>query len=258
MEQQQEQLNEYKSFINKLIQLPVWIKEAIYIELGKDLENLLTDVSLNILRQHQRVYQFYKPKITFLGEKELKSRSKRLSEQSYIFLECALKKYNIIEITLDNYWTLEETSLLLLELINQEFVEKPQDPIFYTHAMYFCGKIRLGEYLVKVNKITVDELNEALRKQKSIQETTDDIVKMGDILLDMRLITDEDIKSLLFIKQESSQRRILNVSSNIVNTSNDKEKLSQAQDKLKQLTDENKLLKAHLRKILNIKQNKPE
>ena len=193
--------NTFKTFIQEIFNLPVWIKQIIYIELKEQLESSSINSCIGITKK-DNCLQLYIPKLTYTGKKELTHKTKNLSESAYIFLECAYQNISIIEIAIKNNWNLCECSNYFLEAINNDLVIKPSSPIVKGTALYMSGKIRLGEYFVKINKITIEQLDEALRTQRHMEESVGDKPGLAKILVDLNFLNKTDTEGILLLKDD--------------------------------------------------------
>lgn len=242
-----EKNNVFESFINRIFSFPLWVKEILYLQLKENLEATLVDSDINA--QYDDVYQFYIPQISFKGKKEFSDREHSHDINTYKFLEGVSQGLSIIEITLNNFWTLEEISKIFTDCIEREYIAIPSSNIVIVTSFYLSSKIRLGEYFKRLGKISLEQLDQALRKQK---ETQDAGQKLGiaTILIQLGYISEQDTKNLLVIKEESRKRFIFTMD---VNTSSmsETEDVSSLQQSIKQLTNENQYLKSKLREIYN-------
>ena len=64
------------------------------------------------------------------------------------------------------------------------------------------GKIRLGEYFIKINKITIEQVNEALKKQKPLEESLGDRPGLAEILISLNFLSRKDTEGILLLKED--------------------------------------------------------
>lgn len=193
--------NIFKIFIQEIVNLPVWIKQIIYVELKEQLECCSINNCIDINKKDNYL-QLYIPKLTYTGKKVLEQKTKNLSENISLFLECAYQNISIIEIAIKNNWNLCECSNYFLEAINEDLVINPPSPIIKGTALYMSGKIRLGEYFVKINKITIKQLDEALKNQKHIEESLGDKPGLAEILIKLNFLNKNDTEGILLLKED--------------------------------------------------------
>ena len=114
----------FKLIIQEIFTLPVWIKQIIYMELKEQLENSSMKSCMDIARK-DHCLQFFIPKLTYTGNKELGCRTKNLSENVYLFLECVSQNISIVEIAIKNNWNLCDCSNYFIEAMEADLVAKP-------------------------------------------------------------------------------------------------------------------------------------
>ncbi len=259
-----EKKNLFVEFLNKFLALPLWLKEILFVNLREDLaKHSFEDNNENIRKES--LYQYYVPALTYLGKKELVERAGGYHPNIYKFLSAAAQDDNIAEITLNNYWTLEEAALLNIESIEHEFVTPPGSTYAQAMALYLAGRIRIGEYFKRIGKIDIDQLDSAIRKQKELADAGEKI-GMVSVMIKMGYISEKDSKVVLYIKDECKQRFIFNpdiLSKTPVNSTeppapppiepNMTFELPSVNDEVvERLTKENTLLKKKIRAIVEI------
>lgn len=249
----------FESLLNHLHSLPLWIKQVVYAELKGDLESSAARLTLEFINRDDTL-QLYIPQITFLGRKELETKARGLSQNTYKFLEGADAGLRVLDISIRNSWTLEACALELLASMDQELVSPPRSAIINGTAQYLGGRIRLGEYLIKLNKITIDQLDQALRTQKYIEQSIGERTGLAEVLINLGYITQKDTESILFLKEESKKKYVpdiaceeatLNMATSGKYNKLTKEHADMSQ-KLEMAMNENAQLREQLRKLLKI------
>ncbi|MDD3150125.1 MAG: hypothetical protein PHV68_04750 [Candidatus Gastranaerophilales bacterium] len=247
--------NMYNDFSNKILDMPFWVKEVIFIELQEKFEEILKGLSPELPERKNNI-QLFVPEITYMGMQELETRERKLDLNIYKLLEGAKEKQSIIEITINNCWTLSETCAYIIEASHHELFKTIDSEVIKANLHYMSGKIRLGEYLVRIGKISLEHLEEALRTQKYLLQSTEEKVGIATILINANRVSEQDVNSVLQIKKESEKRFFLDQNiSNSTTSTLDPEKEYKLERKIEKLTQENKLLKDQLRKLLNIEKN---
>lgn len=239
-----------------LFSAPLWVQEVIFLDMKKHLETKFSGITSPI--KEDEVYPAYTPVLTFKGKRELETHDHNLDINIYKCLKCANEGQRVIDITLNNFWTLEETSICLADCIKQEFVQAPENSILAAGIFYLGNQIRLGEYVKRLDKINVQDLDNVLRKQKvHNEENPDSKIKIGEVLIDMGYVANNDINKIIYIKDEAKKRFIV---SNDMRSPAKSESVNyqDLQQKIQKLTQENNLLKDKLRAIFNLQnKNKP-
>ena len=257
--------NNLDMLLNTIFDAPVWVQEVIYLDIKQKLKEQLASVTMP--DTNGVIYPVYIPELTFKGKKELETHDNNLDFNIYKYLAAAAQNIRVIDITLNNFWTLEESSRYLAECIKREFIKAPADLVLSASIFYLAGEIRIGEYVKRLNKINVEELDNVLRQQKQHnQENPNAKLKAGEIMISMGYVANKDIDKILYTKEEAKKRFIL---SNLQKTAQQPASISQHsvdyETKIKELTAlnqklaaENNLLKDKLRAIFNIQnKNKP-
>jgi hypothetical protein len=200
-------LTSFEGLINHILGLPLWIKQVVYTELKSDLETSSARFTLEMINKDDTLPLFVPP-ITFLGRKELETKTRGLAPETYRFLEGAEKTMRILDICIENSWTLETCAIQMLMCMDQELISPPRSPVISGTAQYLAGRIRLGEYLIKLNKISIDQLDQALRTQKYIEHSIGERTGLGEVLINLGYITKNDTESILFLKEESRKKYV--------------------------------------------------
>ncbi|HSA07039.1 MAG TPA: hypothetical protein P5556_07645 [Candidatus Gastranaerophilales bacterium] len=193
--------NKFKSLIKEIFNLPVWIKQIIYLELKKEFETAEIK-SFFDLTTKDNCFQLYRPKLTYAGRKETEKKTGKYQEEVYNLLEGAFQELSIIEIAIANQWNLYECAKHFLNAIDQDLIVKPTSTFIKGTALYMGGRIRLGEYFVKIDKINMEQLDEALRNQKHLEDSLGDRPGLAEILINLGFLTKHDTEGILFLKKD--------------------------------------------------------
>ncbi len=228
-------------FLNKISNFPSWVKEIIYIKLRDEVD-----------KENQLSYIFatYKPVLTYKGRCELDFKKSGFDTNIYNILSSCDNDCSISDITLNTYLSLEETAGYFLFCVDEGYIELPDNSQILNIAGFLTGKYRTGEYFVKDGSITETQLNSAVKSY----ETNKGNRKFGQALIDLGLITESQLDSILQIKEEAQKRFILD--HNEVPKIN--EEISNADEYQQQIDDlksENKLLKTKLEQLLSMMKN---
>lgn len=225
----------FKQFLGKISKFPDWMKTILYQELSTQLTN-----------DTIYTYTTYKPVLTYKGNCELKSEQKNFDRNIYNILELIEKDYNICEISMDTYLTLEEISSYFLLCVNSGYIEKPEHPYIMNMANFIAGKTRTGEYLSENKIISSEQLSKAIDVDKQTKSNR----KFGQILSDLGFTDKQYINNLFKFKEESKKRFIADYGE-IPETNR---QYANTEDKYKKeiedLQTENKQLKTKLNQLL--------
>ena len=241
-------------FIRNIQNLPIWAQQVIAKELSEDLSAKLTE--FNNLINNDVMFQYMLPSLTIKGRQELQDKSLKLSESYYTFLQDINEGNSIFEITIKNNWALADSAKIFTRLDELEFVKIPQNctSSCYAVILFIAGKIKTGEFLKRIGKIDVGQLEQALRYQKQLNEEGRH-VKMASLLIKMGVITNQGLDSLFLLKEEAKKRVPVSIGLTSIKY-DDKEQeqdyTQRLQKELARLENENAIMKKRLKKLLNM------
>ena len=234
-------------FIDKLLEFPLWVKQIIYLRLY---QNLASNLSEDFITTNQDdIFHLYVPIITFAGKTEIAERNGEYEENIYTFLSNISEGLNILEISMNNFWTMEEVAKYYVLCLEQNFVKVPVSAQIIAMAGFMSGKYRTGEYFKRIGRIDVDQLEKTIVKQKEMAES-ENPMKMAEIMISLGFITEKETQSLLKLKEEAKKRFILDTSIVPKEVGNDAGSETKYQEQIAKLTEQNNILKEQLRKIL--------
>ena len=194
-------------FMERILAFPLWIKQTIFLNLSKDLNNYLSNEFLDV--EEGEIFHIYDPELSELGQNELMTKESNFDESIYSFLECCSKKMSLIEIAIENNLTMEEVSKAFTFCKTSGFFSKDVPKIISAIAGFIAGKYRTGEYLVRAGKMTIEQLDEVLNKQQEMNESGKHVF-IAELMVQMGFVREMDVKSVIFMKEESGKRFSLN------------------------------------------------
>ncbi len=189
-----------KQLLDNIHSLPLWVKQVLYLKLRDELTEHYVPESLNSLTQEDTV-AFFVPRLTLEGEKAIPKITGDLAK----FMLEVKQKFTVLDICLRQQWSLETCATHMIEAIHQKWVEPPSSIKAMGTLEYMANRIRLGEYLMKMDRITADQLEQALRTQQYIKEALQEHTGIANILINLGYITRQDTESILFLKEESAK-----------------------------------------------------
>lgn len=234
-------------FIDKLLTFPLWVKQIIYLRLYQNLSASLSEDFIKV--KEQDIFHLYVPTLSFSGRTELFERKCGLDENIYKFLSNIAEGLNMLEISMNNFWTMEEVAKYYIFCLDQEYVKEPESIYIHGMAGFISGKYRTGEYFKRTGKIDVDQLERTIISQKKYHAEGQKL-KMAEVMISLGYITEKDTSSLLTIKEESKKRFILDSSIIPKEITDDPKDIVYYKTEMAKLTEQNELLKAQLNKIL--------
>lgn len=198
----------FESFLDKISGFPFWVKEVVYIKLREEFESASLSEA-DLLTPIEEAFQAYVPIITFAGKEELTSRKNEEDDAVYRFLQFMQEEASVAEITLRNFWSLEKTAKILVYCFQKQYINKPTSRKVEATALFIAGRIKIGEYFKRIDKITVDQLDTAIRKQKELERQGKQ-VQFAEVMISLGYITERETKAVIYIKEECKKRFIFN------------------------------------------------
>ncbi|MDR1327048.1 MAG: hypothetical protein LBJ74_01435 [Heliobacteriaceae bacterium] len=201
-------------------------------------------------------FAVFVPTLTYNGQKELAERTCGLDANIYNFLKHCANGLSTIEISMNMFMSMEEIAKYFVLCVEQSFIKKPESLEINSMAGFISGKYRVGEYFKHRGTLNVDQLQKALI-QYSTQPDDNNKKQFAAVLVWLGDIKEEDIKSVLILKEEAQKRFILDYGAmpkSEVTYACEADKINEEYSKLK---DENLQLKRKLMQLLELmkKQN---
>lgn len=234
-------------FLEKLLGFPLWVKQIIYLRLYQNLSLSLSEDFIEV--KEEDIFHLYIPALSFAGKTEMVERKGGYDTNIYNFLTNVSEGLSLLEISMNNFWTMEEVAKYYMFCLEQDYIKTPSSPYIYAMAGFMAGKFRTGEYFKRIGKINVDQLEKTIITQKEYAQKGESL-KMAEVMISLGYITEKDTSSLLVIKEESKKRFILDlgvVPKEVTPNSGD---LKAYQDEINSLKEKNRVLKEQLSKIL--------
>lgn len=244
--------NSYKSFLERLFNFPLWVKQAVYINLSTDLKKYLSQDF--IVAQQDELFHVYQPKLSEHGEQELETKASAWDDDIYTFLKCCKNNMNLVETALAGSFSMEEMAKAFTFCIEQKYFTEDVPKLVSSLAGFISGKYRTGEYFIRAGKMTIEDLEKALARQQELQAKGKHVF-IAELMVQMGIIKENDMRSVMLIKDESCKRFILSPEATPL-TVPSREQLDVFAENQK-LKEENEILKVKLSRVLTyIKDNK--
>lgn len=239
-------------FMEKVLGFPLWIKQTIFLNLSKDLNTYLSNEFLDV--EEDQIFHIYKPELSELGQNELFTKESKFDESIYSFLNCCSKNMSLIEIAIENSFTMEEVSKAFTFCKKSGFFSKDVPNLIAAIAGFIAGKYRTGEYFIRAGKMTIEQLDEVLNRQQELNDAGKHVF-IAELMVEMGFIKEMDVKSIMFMKEESGKRFSLNPEE-VPNITLEKESYDIKVENAR-LREENEILKQKMDAILSfIKEHK--
>jgi hypothetical protein len=233
-------------FMERVLEFPLWIKQTIFLNLSKDLTKYLSNEFLDV--KEGELFHIYKPELSDLGQNELLTKDSKFDESIYSFLNCCSKGMSLIEISIENNFTMEEVSKAFTFCKTSGFFSSKVPPLVAAIAGFIAGNYRTGEYFIRAGKMTIEQLDKVLDKQKEMNESGKHVF-IAELMVQMGFVRDLDVKSIIFMKEEAGKRFSLNPEE-VPNISLEKETYDIRVENTR-LKEENEILRQKIDAILN-------
>ena len=242
----------FVGFMEKVLAFPLWIKQTIFLDLSKDLNTYLSNEFLDV--EEGELFHIYKPELSELGNSELLTKESKFDESIYSFLECCSKGMSLIEIAIENNFTMEEVSKAFTFCKTSGFFSKDVPKLIAAIAGFIAGKYRTGEYFIRAGKMTIEQLDEVLNKQQEMNEAGKHVF-IAELMVQLGYVREVDVKSIIFMKEEAGKRFSVNPDE-VPNIALEKESFDIRVEN-ERLKEENEILKQKMDALLTfIKEHK--
>lgn len=239
-------------FMEKMLAFPLWIKQTIFLNLSNDLTTYLSNEFLDV--QEGDLFHTYRPALSEQGQNELDTKESKYDEMIYSFMSGCSKGMSLVEIAIENNFTIEEIAKAFMFCKTSGFFSNKVTNSVSATAGFLAGKYRTGEYFIRAGKMTIEQLDEVLNKQQEMNESGKHVF-IAELMVQMGFIADRDAKSIMFMKEEAGKRFSLNPD-DIPTIAMEKEKYDIRVENTK-LKEENEILRQKIDAILTyIKEHK--
>ena len=197
----------FLNYMEKMISYPLWIKQAIFLNLSEDLTKYLSNEFLDV--QEGDLFHLYKPFLSEVGQNELYTKESSYDESIYAFMDCCSKGMSLIEIAIENNLTMEEVAKAFMFCRTSKFFSNEVPALVVAIAGFIAGKYRTGEYFIRAGKMTIEQLDEVLNKQQEINASGKHVF-IAELMVQLGFVKEVDVKSIIFMKEEAGKRFSLN------------------------------------------------
>lgn len=241
--------NIFELFLEKVLGVPLWIKQVIYLRLEKEMQLYYCE---EFLKDHKEdIFSTFVPTLTFKGKTELTEHKCGLDNNIYNFLQGCANEYSLIEISVNNFLSMEEVAKYYELCLEQNFIKVPDSKEIHAMAGYISGKFRTGEYFKQRETIDVDQLQKAILAHRDAQESNNP-KKFGEILIELGYVTEADLKALLVLKEEAKKRFIIDYTTVPKPETTYTDENQKYEEEINKLKDENLKLKRKLLQLLEL------
>jgi len=184
--------------------LPFWAKLVLYSTLQQELKGFFSQSTL-LSFAPEHTLQLWVPEPNRQVLLDLEKRRETIEGPVQRILKLANYRKNIVSIAVLNQWSLAQCSEVLCKALDKEVIIPPVSATVLATIHYLAGRTRLGEYLLQINRLTLEQLDQALRTQKSIEATMGERVGIANVLINLNYIKKEDSEAILYLKEDSKK-----------------------------------------------------
>lgn len=197
----------FVNYMEKMFAFPLWIKQTIFMTLSRDLSKYLSNEFLDV--EEDQIFHVYKPALSEMGQNELLTKESKYDDSIYAFMNCCSKGMSLIEIAIENNFTMEEVAKAFTFCKTSGYFSKEVPNLVSAIAGFIAGKYRTGEYFIRAGKMTIEQLDEVLNKQQEINASGKHVF-IAELMVQMGFVRELDVKSIIFMKEEAGKRFSLN------------------------------------------------
>ncbi|MEW5820138.1 MAG: hypothetical protein AB1782_08085 [Cyanobacteriota bacterium] len=192
--------SQFKQMLEDLSSLPPWVKEAMCVFLAEDLKNHIDSNSLKNLTSKDCLF-LYVPRLTRIGQtylENLKYEKEPIDKSIISFIKSVKKQSNMLDIAQDNAWTFKICCYYVIKAWEKNIILPTYSKNIYAMVRFLAGDIGLGDYLVRLGRITREQLNWVISMNKSGMMALDDTDKTNyeDIFVNLGYIATSEIVQL--------------------------------------------------------------
>ena len=191
------------NYMDKMLAFPLWVKQSIFLDLSNDLATYLSSEFLDV--EEGELFHIYKPALSEKGQNELLNKESKYDETIYSFMNCCAKGMSLIEIAIENNFTMEEVAKAFTFCKTSGLFSREVPNLISAMAGFIAGKYRTGEYFIRAGKMTIEQLDEVLTKQQEINASGKHVF-IAELMVQLGFVRDLDVKSIIFMKEEAGKR----------------------------------------------------
>ena len=194
-------------YMDKMLAFPLWVKQSIFLDLSNDLATYLSSEFMDV--EEGELFHVYKPALSEKGQNELFTKESKYDEIIYSFINCCAKGMSLIEIAIENNFTMEEVAKAFTFCKTSGLFSREVPNLISALAGFIAGKYKTGEYFIRAGKMTIEQLDEVLNKQQEIKDSGKHVF-IAELMVQMGFVREVDVKSIIFMKEEAGKRFSLN------------------------------------------------
>lgn len=248
--------SQLKNLLDLISSYPIWLKETLYIYLRDDLKNVRDLGTLNASNIKDCLF-LYEPKLARAGQNYLdniKFQEEPVDTKFVEFLKSIKKQKNLVDIAQDNDWNLKTVCFYVLKSWEKNVILPTYSKSVYALVRFLAGEIAIGELLVRLGRITKEQLNWVLKMNKSgMMASFEEQSKGEDVLVNLGYVTSDELQNLQDLVKLSNEKQIVEDPSTtlVIKMRDLQKKVFQLEDVNNNLIEERKELEKKVKKLNN-------
>jgi hypothetical protein len=200
----------FKQMLKDIVNKPLWVKQAIYIELRDDIKHMSNLELLEALDKND-LLQLYTPRLSIIGHKiineETFATKDNVSSEMLNFLQQLDGRKNVIDLCFLNNWTLKHFSEIIIQANDKGYIDPIKSKQILTLFEFIADHIDMATLFEKLNKITPEQVQFARFSISEMNKTfeVEGSSSLEEVLVRMNYISKEQVNSLLILKQASEK-----------------------------------------------------
>ena len=196
----------FRSLIKNLTDKPLWVKQAIYIELRDNIQRMSDMELLNAIDKND-LLQLYVPRLSIVGVKIAKyvnnPQSVNLSDDILNFLKQIDGVRNVIDLCYINKCSLKFFAQLIISLEEEGYIEHFRSDQISNIFRYLADEMDIASLMLRIRKINTVQLAKIRDKHESMVILNGPNFKLEDTIVSMNIIDKEFLSNLLVLKEGS-------------------------------------------------------
>lgn len=205
--------SQFKSILDSISLHPDWVKESLFIYLQDELKTVSDLKKLSLISARDCIY-LYVPKLSRAGQmflESVKAQNASIDKRLFNFVNSVKMQKNLVDISQDNGWTLKTTCVFVIKAWDKNIILPTYSKIIYAQVRYIAGEIDIGEYLVRIGRITKEQLNWVNKVQQfdMMSSIDDSETNREEVLINLGYIGADEIQALKAILGLANTKNII-------------------------------------------------
>lgn len=231
----------FKAMLEQLVNHPTWLKETMFLYLRDSIREYTEITRFNNISSKDSLF-LYVPRITRNGQTYIESAhysKDKFDKYLYNFLRVVKCQNNLVDIVQDTGLNLKQCCFYIIQCWEKNLILPTYSKNVYALVRLLSGSINIGDYLLRVGRISKEQYEWVAQMRKSgMMDTLEVDSDEEEIFVNLGYVTDQELRGIRDLLGLASQKTLLNDPNvQLMIKANEQEKL------LVKLEEENKSLK---------------